>query len=298
MASLLGGVALPRRAAAAFLQHWCVGSRRGLARFAPLPHELRRPFQQPNRRRDDVLLPRMPPAVQQSGEPYVHAWLSAWESPRVGIVPLRSDIWSLPLRTDIVHRVVTWQRACMRQGTSKTKGRHEVRGGGRKPRPQKGSGRSRQGSIRSPLYVGGGHAHPKRPRDFSYKLNLKVQSLGLKTALSDKWRRGALIVMRELDLADEEGLLPPPAPKPQLRPVPPGGALPTDETPAAATVLARRLTQLGIDLSKQRGAHQLAHQLAYDARPCGMQTHAAKSMRPPSPPMRGAPAELWNHQTM
>lgn len=219
---------------------WAPLARRALTSMAAwTPHAERRPFQQPNRRRDDQLLPRMPPAVPEViGQPFVQAWLSAWGEPRAGIAPLRADIWTLPLRTDIVHRVVTWQRACMRQGTSKTKGRHEVRGGGRKPRPQKGSGRSRQGSIRSPLFVGGGHAHPKRPRDFSYKLNLKVQSLGIKTALSDKWRRGALIVMRDYALASTE-----------QRPT--GMAR---RTAALSAQLSQELSALGIDLSRQRGA--------------------------------------------
>eukprot|EP00900_Chrysochromulina_parva_P026211 jgi/Chrpa1/8223/Chrysochromulina_OHIO_Genome00002402-RA len=217
---------------------WAPLARRALTSMAAwTPHAERRPFQQPNRRRDDQLLPRMPPAVPEViGQPFVQAWLSAWGEPRAGIAPLRADIWTLPLRTDIVHRVVTWQRACMRQGTSKTKGRHEVRGGGRKPRPQKGSGRSRQGSIRSPLFVGGGHAHPKRPRDFSYKLNLKVQSLGIKTALSDKWRRGALIVMRDYALASTE-----------QRPT--GMAR---RTAALSAQLSQELSALGIDLSRQR----------------------------------------------
>ena len=201
-----------------------------------VPHGDRRPFQQPNKRRDDVLQPRMQAAVPESSSPFVQAWLSAWGVPRAGIAPLRADVWTLPLRTDIVHRVVTWQRACMRQGTSKTKGRHEVRGGGRKPRPQKGSGRSRQGSIRSPLYVGGGHAHPKVPRDFSYKLNLKVQSLGVKTALSDKYRRGALVVMRNFAL-QTEGV---------------DGKRPSPE--ALGEELAAALSGIGVDLERQRGA--------------------------------------------
>ena len=189
-----------------------------------MPQEHRRPFQQKNRRRDDVLLPRMEAAVPQSSELFVQAWLSSWDEPRAGIAKLRSDVWAMPLRTDIVHRVVTWQRACMRQGTSKTKHRSEVRGGGRKPRPQKGTGRSRQGSIRSPLWVGGGHAHPKRPRDFSYKLNRKVVSLGVKTALSDKYRRNCLIVLRDLELASDE-----------------------------PEELKAKLTNLGIDFEQQRG---------------------------------------------
>lgn len=202
---------------------------RGLAASPISAPELRRPFQQKDRRRYDSLQPRMLPSVPDVGLS-VQAWISDWSAPRTGITLLRSDVWTMPLRTDIIHRVVTWQRACMRQGTSKTKGRHEVRGGGRKPRPQKGSGRSRQGSIRSPLYVGGGHAHPKRPRDFSYKLALKVQSLGLKTALSDKYRRGAMIVMRDLDFA---------------------GHL-TANPRALATDMCVKLGALGVDLRKQR----------------------------------------------
>uniref|UniRef100_A0A7S2MP40 Large ribosomal subunit protein uL4m n=1 Tax=Haptolina brevifila TaxID=156173 RepID=A0A7S2MP40_9EUKA len=207
----------------------------GLARrclaVSVTPQELRRPFQQKNRRRDDVLVPRMPAAVPECTAPFVQAWLSAWDDPRAGIAQLRSDVWAMPLRTDIVHRVVTWQRACMRQGTSKTKGRNEKRGGGKKPRPQKGSGRSRQGSIRSPLFRGGGDTHPKRPRDFSYKLNLKVQTLGLKTALSDKYRRGALLVMKDFALAAD--------------------ATGRRGTKAAEEELGEKLCALGVQLGKQ-----------------------------------------------
>ena len=203
--------------------------RRGLATLAR-PHAVRAPFQQPNRRRDDALVPRMPAVVPETSAPFVQAWLSAWEAPRAGIALLRADVWAMPLRPDVVHRVVTWQRACMRQGTSTTKGRHEVRGGGKKPRPQKGSGRSRQGSIRSPLYVGGGHAHPKVPRDWSYTLNLKVQTLGLKTALSDKYRRGALIVLRDGALAGDARRGP----------------------QALGAELSDKLGALGVDLQKQR----------------------------------------------
>jgi len=137
----------------------------------------------------------------------------------------------MPLRTDIVSRVVAWQRACMRQGTSKTKGRNEKRGGGKKPRPQKGLGKARVGSIRSPIYRGGGDTHPKRPRDFSYKLNQKVQTLGLKTVLSDKYRRNALLVMKDLAMASEgEGKR--------------GAA-------ALGEELGAKLTTLGVDLQRQ-----------------------------------------------
>jgi len=140
--------------------------------------ENRRPFRQKDSRRHQLIQERMLPAVPKSSSPFVQAWLSSWETPRAGIVQLRADVWSLPERPDVVHNIIAWQRSCMRQGTSQTKSRHEVRGGGKKPRPQKGTGRSRQGSIRVSHWKGGGHAHPKRPRDFSYKMNLKVHCDG------------------------------------------------------------------------------------------------------------------------
>jgi large subunit ribosomal protein L4 len=233
---LRGSTAMLRRCASSMLRpalqtdcRGSIGAMRAIT-SSSAPQESRRPFQQRNRRRDDALVPRALPGVPEVTSPFLQAWLSSWSEPRAGIAQLRSDIWAMPLRTDIVHRVVTWQRACARQGTSKTKSRHEVRGGGKKPRPQKGSGRSRQGSIRSPIWVGGGHAHPKRPRDFSYKLNVKVVTLGMKTALSDKYRRGALVVLRDLDL---------------------GGS--------TAEVLEQKLADIGFDLDRQRGARKPAH---------------------------------------
>jgi len=163
-----------------------------------VPHAERRPFQQRNKRRDDVLAPRHAPAVPSTPGGFVQAWLSSWEEPRVGIVPLRADVWDMPLRPDIVHRVVFWQRACMRAGVAKTKGRGEVSGGNRKPRPQKGTGKSRQGSIRAPHFRGGGRAFPKRQTSYKFFLPRKVQTLGLKVALSDKYRRGALVILDDL----------------------------------------------------------------------------------------------------
>ena len=90
--------------------------------------------------------------------------------------PLSSPFFLGP--QDIVHRVVVWQRANWRQGTVKVKTRSEVRGGGRKPWQQKGTGRARAGSIRSPLWRGGGKAHGPRPKDWSQSLNSKVRRLG------------------------------------------------------------------------------------------------------------------------
>lgn len=118
----------------------------------------------------------------------------------VGELALPGLIYDQPLRKDIVHRVVVWQRANWRQGTVKVKTRSEVRGGGRKPWQQKGTGRARAGSIRSPLWRGGGKAHGPRPKDWSQSLNSKVRRLGLRIALSSKLAAGQLTVVDALKI--------------------------------------------------------------------------------------------------
>ena len=142
------------------------------------PSWLRKPGSQKNARRDDALVPRLAPAVPEWTTPSLQAWLSCWgatKNPmRVGIAKLPTNVWGMPLRSDIVHRVVTWERACLRKGNNSTKGRADVHGGGKKPRPQKGTGKSRQGSIRAPQWRGGGRAHGPKPRDFSYQLGRQV----------------------------------------------------------------------------------------------------------------------------
>jgi len=177
-----------------------------------VPWEERRPFQQKNQKRDDALLPRHMPTVPEHRNLTLEAWVGSWnasdlEMRRTGIVKLRTDVWSVPLRPDIVHHVVTCQRACRRKARVKTKGRSEVRGGGKKPRPQKGTGKSRISSIRAPHWRGGGRAHPLTPRDWSYKLPRKVVSLGLRVALSDKYRRGALVVLEDVGLQQHKTAL-------------------------------------------------------------------------------------------
>lgn len=111
--------------------------------------------------------------------------------------PLPADVFGLPSRPDILHRVVTWQLAKKRQGTGAAKNRAAVSGGGRKPWKQKGTGRARAGSIRSPLWVGGGKAHPPVPRSFETKCNKKVRRLALATALSARAAEGRLFVVRD-----------------------------------------------------------------------------------------------------
>jgi large subunit ribosomal protein L4 len=165
---------------------------------------VRRPFQQRNARRDDQHIERMPPLVPASAEPHLQAWLTSWdvaEQPaRAGIVLLRPDVWDMPLRPDIIHRCVLSQQASRRTVRGAGKRRGDVRGGGRKPRPQKGTGRSRQGSIRAPHYRGGGVAHPRMAHEWAFSLPRQVASHGVRVALSDKYRRGALLVVEQTEL--------------------------------------------------------------------------------------------------
>lgn len=114
-----------------------------------------------------------------------------------GSITLPGDVFNAPVRRDILHRVVRWQLAMRQQGTHKTKTRSEVRGGGRKPRPQKGSGRSRQGSIRAGQWRGGGVIHGPVPRSHAHKLPKRVRRLGLTSALSVRrawWGGGVMCV--------------------------------------------------------------------------------------------------------
>ena len=103
-----------------------------------------------------------------------------------GEIELPSDIFAVPPREGLLHEVVRWQMARWRAGTASTKTRGEVRGGGRKPWPQKHTGRARQGSIRAPQWVGGGVVFGPKPRSYEFKLNKKVRRLGLKMALSSR----------------------------------------------------------------------------------------------------------------
>jgi large subunit ribosomal protein L4 len=118
----------------------------------------------------------------------------------VGSVWLPKHIFGVPVRKDILHRVVRWQLAKRRRGTAKAKTRAEVRGSGRKLWPQKGTGRARVGDNRSPTRRGGGVVFPPRPRSFAFKLPKKVRLLGLKCALSAKFAQGKLVIMDTFDL--------------------------------------------------------------------------------------------------
>jgi len=120
----------------------------------------------------------------------------------VGSIELNDAIFGIKVNEHAVHMAVVQYLANQRQGTKSTKTRAEVRGGGRKPWRQKGTGRARQGSTRSPQWVGGGVVFAPKPRDFSIKLNKKQKRLALKSALSDKVLRDKLIVLDKFDLPE------------------------------------------------------------------------------------------------
>jgi len=120
----------------------------------------------------------------------------------VGSIDLCDSLFGIEVNKHAVHMAVVQYLANQRQGTKSTKTRAEVRGGGRKPWRQKGTGRARQGSIRSPQWVGGGVVFAPKPRDFSVRLNKKQKRLALKSVLSDKVNQGKLVVLDNLDLPE------------------------------------------------------------------------------------------------
>lgn len=112
-----------------------------------------------------------------------------------GEIELSDAVFAMPVREDILARVVNWQLAKRRAGTAATKTRGEVQGSTRKIYRQKGTGRARHGSIRANIFRGGGVAHGPRPRAHTIDLPKKVRQLGLKTAMSAKAAQGKLIVL-------------------------------------------------------------------------------------------------------
>lgn len=121
---------------------------------------------------------------------------------KVSELTLSDEVFAAPVREDLIHAVVRYQRAKARQGTHKVKGRAEVRGGGRKPYKQKGTGRARQGTIRAPQWRGGGIVHGPTPRSYAFKLNKKVRRAALRGALSQRVSTGAVVVLDDLDLPE------------------------------------------------------------------------------------------------
>lgn len=118
----------------------------------------------------------------------------------VGEIELSDDVFGIEVNEYVLHEVVKNQLANRRQGTQSTKTRAEVRGGGRKPWRQKGTGRARVGSIRSPLWIGGGVTFAPKPRDYSYRLPKRVRKLAMKSALTSKVNNNEFIVLDELNI--------------------------------------------------------------------------------------------------
>lgn len=113
---------------------------------------------------------------------------------------LADNVFNAEIKEYLIHDMVRYQLAARRQGTAKVKGRSEVRGGGKKPYRQKGTGNARQGTITAPHYVGGGVAFGPQPRDYRFKLNRKVKQAALCCALSARYKGERLVVLNSLDL--------------------------------------------------------------------------------------------------
>ncbi len=116
-----------------------------------------------------------------------------------GEIKLDADVFGIEPNLDVLHQVITAQLAAARGGNAATKTRGQVRGGGRKPWRQKGLGRARHGSIRSPSWVGGGVAHGPQPRDYSQRTPKKMKRLALRSALSARASESAIRVVDDID---------------------------------------------------------------------------------------------------
>ena len=114
---------------------------------------------------------------------------------KAGTADLPGEVFDAPTNVPLIHQVVVAQLAAARQGTHDTKTRGEVRGGGKKPYKQKGTGRARQGSTRAPQFAGGGTVHGPQPRDYSQRTPKKMKAAALRGALSDRARAGRVHVV-------------------------------------------------------------------------------------------------------
>src|SRR5690606_28509237 len=119
---------------------------------------------------------------------------------KAGTAELPAEVFDVQTNVPLIHQVVVAQLAAARQGTHSTKRRGEVRGGGRKPYRQKGTGRARQGSLRAPQFAGGGIVHGPKPRDYSQRTPKKMKAAALRGALSDRARAGRIHVVAEFGI--------------------------------------------------------------------------------------------------
>jgi large subunit ribosomal protein L4 len=123
------------------------------------------------------------------------------EGKKVSTAELPAAIFEAPIKPDLMHQALVRQQANARLGTHSTKTRGEVSGGGRKPWRQKGTGRARQGSTRSPIWVGGGKAHAPKPHAYTLRMPRKMRRAALRSALSAKAAQSEIVVIDELRLA-------------------------------------------------------------------------------------------------
>ena len=124
------------------------------------------------------------------------------EGAQVGTIELSDSIFAVPVNEHLVHQAVVAQLANKRQGTQKAKTRSEVRGGGRKPWRQKGTGHARQGSTRAPQWTGGGVVFAPVPRDYSFKMNKREKRAALKSALTSRVEENKFIVIDEINFEE------------------------------------------------------------------------------------------------
>ncbi len=124
------------------------------------------------------------------------------ERKKIGQVELSEEVFGAEPKSRLLYEAVKWQLACRRSGSASTKNRAQVRGGGRKPWRQKGTGRARTGSIRSPLRRGGGVIFGPTPRSYAYPLPKKVRKAALRSALALKLSQGKLMIVDKLELAE------------------------------------------------------------------------------------------------
>ena len=133
----------------------------------------------------------------------MEAQIYSQKGEQAGTVNLPDSIFNVPFNADLVHQVATSMASSARAGTAHTKTRGEVRGGGRKPWRQKGTGRARHGSIRSPLWVGGGVAHgPRSDKNYERKINKKMKRAALASALSAKYRDGEILFLNGIAIPE------------------------------------------------------------------------------------------------
>lgn len=121
---------------------------------------------------------------------------------KVAEITLAEDVFEADVNESAIYEVVKMQMANRRRGTASTKTRHDVRGGGKKPWRQKGTGRARAGTIRSPLWRGGGIVFGPHPRDYGYRLPKMVRRVALRSVLSLKFREKRIVILRDFPLSE------------------------------------------------------------------------------------------------